>query len=182
MKFTPLKLTGAFKIDLEKRLDERGFFARQFCQAEFKKVNLNTQWEQMNISQSINKGTIRGLHFQRPPMAEIKMVRCIKGAVFDVMVDLRKQSSTFGEWYGEELTAVNRSMFYIPQGFAHGFQTLVDDTELLYWHSQSYSSEHEGGLNLLDRHLSIKWPCDISGISDRDKNFPALSELEPIAL
>jgi len=180
MKFAPLKLDGAYMIDLEKRQDSRGFFARQYCDAEFHDLGLNTRWVQMNTSHSIEKGIVRGMHFQRPPKAEIKMIRCIKGSVFDVIVDLRKGSPTFAEWYGAELSEENHTMLYIPTGFAHGFQTLTDKTELLYWHSEFYASDCEGGVNFSDPELQIAWPLEVSGISDRDQNLESLSKLELI--
>jgi len=180
MKFTPLHLSGAYKIDLEKREDSRGFFARQFCQQEFENRALNTNWVQMNISYNVQIGTVRGLHFQRPNKAEAKMVRCLRGAIFDVIVDLRQNSKSFQKWYGTELSEDNRSLLYIPKGFAHGFQTLRPETELLYWHSEFYSPEHEGGLNPQCEALNIKWPLAVSEMSSRDKSFPSLIELDSI--
>ena len=180
MKFSPLPLSGAYQVDLEKREDERGFFARQFCEQEFASKGLNTDWVQMNISHSTQAGTVRGMHFQRPPEAEIKMIRCLKGAIFDVIVDLRQDSESYGEWYGAELSSDNRSLFYIPKGFAHGFQTLEPETELLYWHSAAYSPKCEGGLNPQCETLKIKWPLAVTEISNRDIDFPNLNELDPI--
>jgi len=177
MKFTPLPLAGSFQIDLEKREDNRGFFARQFCQKEFIANGLNTEWVQMNISHSVQRGTLRGLHFQRPPKAEIKMLRCLKGCIFDVIVDLRQSSDTYGHWYGVELSDTNRRLLYIPQGFAHGFQTLSPNTELLYWHSEFYSPEHEGGVNLQCGKLNINWPLPVTEISNRDIGFLDLTKL-----
>ncbi len=180
MIFTPLPLAGAFRIDLDRREDARGFFARLFCAKEFANHGLTTTWVQCNTSLSRTEGTLRGLHFQRPPMAEVKMVRCLKGAIFDVMVDLRAGSSSFGHWTALELTAENRSMAYIPEGFAHGFQTLSPETELLYFHSQVYSPAHECGLRHDDPRLGIQWPRPVADLSSRDAEHPGLDTLEPI--
>ena len=182
LKFTKLPLKGAYTIDMEKYGDDRGFFARYWCQNEFSKIGLDPNIVQINNSMSKNKGTLRGLHFQRPPRAETKIVRCIHGAVWDVVVDLRVDSSTFGNWFGTELTAENRTMMYVPKGFAHGFQTLVDNVELLYLHSEFYSKEDEGGLLYNDEDVAIDWPLPIPEISERDKSHPLLHELEPIKL
>ncbi len=181
MLFTPLALAGAFRIDLEKREDARGFFARLFCVEEFRAHGLESSWAQMNTSMSRSPGTLRGLHFQRPPMAEAKVVRCFRGAVFDVIVDLRAGSPTFGTWDSLELTQDNRSMVYVPKGFAHGFQTLEPDTELLYFHSAPYSAAHEGGLHHGDPALAIKWPRSVTEISARDASHPTLASTGPIA-
>jgi len=182
MIFSALKIDGAFKIDLDKKEDSRGFFARQYCNIEFENNGLNTNWVQMNMSFSKSKGTLRGMHFQREPKAEIKMVRCIRGAIFDVIVDLRKNSKSYGENIATELSAENRSMIYIPKGFAHGFQTLTENVELLYWHSECYSLDHEGGLNPLDNSIKSIWPVNVSDISNRDTKHPLLNNLEPIQL
>lgn len=178
MKFVPLPLASAYQVDLNKHEDSRGFFARQFCQKEFQAHGLNTDWVQMNISHSAQSGTVRGLHFQRAPEAEVKMVRCLKGAIFDVIVDLRDSSPSYGKWYGTELSSQNRSMLYIPKGFAHGFQTLEPETELLYWHSAFYSPVSEGGLNPECKTLNINWPLTITEMSARDTYFPGLTELD----
>lgn len=180
MIFTELPLQGAFRVDLERRGDERGFFARLFCTGEFAEHGLNTTWAQVNNSFSHSVGTVRGLHFQRSPMAEVKLVRCLKGAIWDVIVDLRAGSSTFGQWTALTLDDENRTMIYIPAGFAHGFQTLRPDTELLYFHSQFYSTAHEGGLAHDDPMLGIPWPMPVNGLSARDAAFPQLIALEPL--
>jgi dTDP-4-dehydrorhamnose 3,5-epimerase len=180
MIFTELPLTGAFRIDLERRQDDRGFFARMFCAREFAAARLPTAWVQMNDSFSARAGTLRGLHFQRPPMAEAKLVRCLKGAVFDVIVDLRRGSATFGRWTSLHLDEENRAMIFIPPGFAHGFQTLRPDTELLYLHSEFHSPGHEGGLAHDDPALAVPWPLPVTGLSPRDAAFPALDAIEPL--
>ena len=182
MNFTELPLKGAFTIDLEKIEDGRGFFARYFCSEEFENQGLNISVTQMNTTLSKERGTIRGLHFQRPPKAEIKIVRCIRGSIWDVIVDIRESSPTYGKWYGAELNVNNRKMMYVPKGFAHGFQTIVDNVELLYLHSEFYSKEDEGGLLYNDKDVAIEWPLPVLVISKRDKSHPVLNKLEPIKL
>ena len=182
MKFTPLPLAGAFRIDLEPRGDSRGFFARLFCAEEFAAHGLKSVFVQSNTSFSAARGTLRGLHFQRPPAAEAKLLRCLRGAIFDVIVDLRDGSDTFGRWHGERLDDENRSMIYAPEGFAHGFQTLTDGVEMLYLHSAPYSAPNEGGLRWDDPSVAIEWPLDVTEQSARDAGFPTLDALEPIRL
>lgn len=182
MIFNTLPFSGAFRIELEPRGDSRGFFSRLYCSQEFAANGLATTWSQCNMSFSANRGTVRGLHFQRPPSAEVKLVRCVAGAVFDVIVDLRSGSATYGHWHGERIDQKNRSMLYVPEGFAHGFQTLTDNTEMLYFHSHSYSVEDEGGLRWDDGDLGIQWPIAVSNMSPRDVTFPTLNKLEPILL
>nr|VFJ57012.1 MAG: dTDP-4-dehydrorhamnose 3,5-epimerase [Candidatus Kentron sp. FW] len=182
MIFTPLPLAGAFRIDLEKLQDERGFFARSFCAQEFRSHDLKIHWEQMNISFNEHKGTLRGLHFQRPPAAEVKVVRCLRGAIWDVIVDLRTGSIDYGKWCGVELTSDNRAMVYVPEGFAHGFQTLQAETEIQYLVSVAYSPEHESGLNFNDPDLSIAWPLPVTNISDKDRRQLFLRQIEPLSV
>jgi len=182
MIFNTLPLKGSYTVDIDKREDDRGFFARYYCIKEFEKEGLTTNIVQMNSTLSKKKGTIRGLHFQRQPKAETKVVRCISGSIWDVIVDIRENSPTYGKWYGLELSSNNRTMMYVPKGFAHGFQTLVDNVELLYLHSEFYSKQLEGGLLYNDKALAIDWPLPVSEISKRDKSHPALYELEPIKL
>jgi dTDP-4-dehydrorhamnose 3,5-epimerase len=179
MIFSPLPLPGAFAIDLERREDARGFFARLFCAQEFADQGLQTTWVQCNTSFTSARGTLRGMHFQYSPMAEAKLIRCLHGAIFDVMVDVRDGSPTFGRWTALELSAQNRTMAYIPAGFAHGFQTLMSDTELLYFHSQVYSAVNEGGLRYDDPTVAIPWPLPVTALSPRDAAFPGLDMLEP---
>lgn len=176
MIFTPLPLSGAFRVDLEHRGDSRGFFARMFCSDEFASQGLTTQWVQCNTSFTTARGTVRGLHYQRPPMAETKLLRCLKGAIFDVIVDLRPASSTYARWHGEQLDDQNRSMICVPEGFAHGFQTLTPNVEMLYFHSAPYSAEHEVGLHWNDRSLAIDWPLPVTEVSARDAAFPTLED------
>ncbi len=180
MKFVRLPLTGAYRVDLEPQGDSRGFFARLFCVEEFAKYRLETRWVQCNTSFTAATGTIRGLHFQRPPMAEAKLVRCVRGAIWDVIVDLREASNTFGRWHGERLDDQNRSMLYVPKGFAHGFQTLTDGVEMLYFHSEKYSRQHEAGLRWNDPAVAIDWPLKLTEQSGRDAGFPSVDTLEPI--
>lgn len=180
MIFTPLPIAGAFRVELERRGDARGFFARLYCAEEFAAQGLCTSWVQMNTSLSHRAGTLRGLHFQRPPAAEAKLVRCLRGAIHDVLVDLRAGSPTYGHWHAERLSDDNRAMLYIPEGCAHGFQTLVPETELFYMHSAPYSPAHEGGLHHADPDLAIDWPLPVADLSGRDAQFPMLKDLEPI--
>jgi dTDP-4-dehydrorhamnose 3,5-epimerase len=182
MIFTQLAIEGAYRVDLERRGDARGFFARLFCAEEFAAHGLVTNWVQMNTSFSAERGTLRGLHFQRPPKAEAKVVRCLKGAIYDVIVDLRAGSPTHGQHIALELNDENRAMAYIPRGCAHGFQTLTPDAELLYLHDEFYSPDHEGGVHHADPDLGIDWPQPPTQLSARDQAFPTLREMEPIAL
>ena len=182
MRFAELPIPGAFRIDLEKREDDRGFFARLYCREEFADQGLNTEWVQMNDSFSRTVGTLRGLHYQRPPHAETKLVRCLKGAIFDVIVDLRAGSDSFGRSQAVELTEDNRTMLYIPKGVAHGFQTLRSDTELLYFHSELYAPGAEGGVRYDDPDIGVPWPLPVAEVSDRDRAHPTLKETEPLVL
>jgi dTDP-4-dehydrorhamnose 3,5-epimerase len=182
VRFTELPLAGAFRVELEPRGDARGFFARLFCAEEFAAHGLATGWVQCNTSFTAAQGTVRGLHFQRPPMAETKLLRCIRGAIFDVIVDLRAGSPTFGRWHGERLDDQNRTMICVPEGFAHGFQALTPDVEMLYFHSALYSAAHEGGLRWDDARVAVNWPLGVTEMSARDAAFPGLEALEPIRL
>ena len=175
MKFTQTPLKGAFLIDLEKRGDERGFFARLFCQEEFRQQALDTQFIQANNSHSTQKGTLRGMHYQLGAMAETKLVRCIKGSFYDVILDLRPDSSTFGQSFGAVLSAENRTMMYVPKGFAHGFLTLEEDSEVIYLVSQVYSKELERGVRWNDPHFAIAWPEVPQVVSERDQSHPDFS-------
>ncbi len=168
MKFTPTPLEGAFLIDLEKRGDERGFFGRLYCQKEFEAKNLTPTFVQVNNSLSKIEGTLRGLHYQVAPKAEDKLVRCIRGSIWDVILDLRPTSATYGQWYGYTLTAENRTMMYVPKGFAHGFVTLESDSEILYFVSEFYSPEHERCVRWDDPSFKIRWPKQPKVISEKD--------------
>jgi len=177
MHFKRLPLEGAYLIDPDPFKDDRGLFARVFCGQELKEIGHTKGIAQINHSVTVQKGAIRGIHFQYAPKAEIKMVRCIGGAVFDVIIDIRKLSSTFGKWHGEILSSDNMKMMYIPEGFAHGFQTLEQNSELLYLHTEFYSPEYEGGVRFDDPDLAIDWPLPPAVISERDRSLPLVSEL-----
>jgi len=172
MKFTPTPLKDAFLIDLDKLGDDRGFFARFFCTKEFSDQGLFSEILQINNSLTAKKGTLRGMHYQLPPSGEIKVVRCIRGALYDVILDLRADSPTFGQWFGETLSAENRRMLYAPRGFAHGFITLEDDTEAFYLTSTSYDPDQERGIRYNDPKFNIKWPIDPIEVSEKDANWP----------
>lgn len=172
MKFYPTPLRDAHLIELEKRGDDRGFFARVFCTDEFARAGLEMRFVQINNSLSAQKGTLRGLHYQLTPAAEVKVVRCIRGALFDLILDIRPGSPTFGRWYGAELSAENRLMMYVPRGFAHAILTLADDTEALYLVSAAYSPQNERGIRWNDPKFSIDWPITPQVISDKDTGWP----------
>jgi dTDP-4-dehydrorhamnose 3,5-epimerase len=172
MIFTATPLSGSYLVGLQPFKDNRGWFARFFCKDEFLQIGHDKEWVQLNHSVSFEKATIRGMHFQLPPYQEIKMVRCIAGKVFDVIVDLRKGSPTFLQWYGAELSEDNQQMMYIPAGFAHGFQTLTDNCQLIYHHSERYTPKAESGLRFDDPAVSIKWPLPLKTISDKDAQYP----------
>ena len=176
MKINHTPLQNAFTIELEPFTDDRGLFARVFCQQELQQILHDKEIVQINHSSTRQKGAIRGMHFQYPPKAETKIVKCLRGSVFDVMVDLRRNSITFLKWYGETLSAENNKMMYIPEGFAHGFQTLKNDCELLYLHTEFYSRESEGGLRYDDPMINISWPLKATDISERDNSHPLLSK------
>ena len=172
MIFSEARLQGAFVVDIDPIEDDRGFFSRSFCQREFMKHGLKTEVVQSNISFNLAKGTLRGMHFQRPPMSEAKLVRCTRGKVYDVIVDLRPDSETYRLWEGFELSAENRRSIYIPEGFAHGFQTLEDNSELFYQMYQFYSPEHASGVRWDDPAFGVRWPLPTPVISSRDNSFP----------
>lgn len=178
MTFDELPVAGAYRIGLEPHADERGFFARTFCAREFAERGLVECFVQANLSHNPHRGTLRGLHFQRSPHAEAKLVRCTRGALFDVVVDLRPDSPTYGRWAGVELSADNRRALYVPEGCAHGFQTLSDDTEAFYLVSAFYVPDAEGGLCWDDPRLAIDWPVRPPPlISPKDAAWPTLEEL-----
>ena len=172
MIFTETSLKGAFIIDLEPVRDERGLFARTWCQREFEAQGLKASWVQNNISENRKKGTVRGMHYQIPPHDEIKLVRCTKGAIYDVIVDLRPDSPTFCQHVGVTLSAENRRALYIPQHFAHGFQSLSDDIEVFYQMSAFYEPSSGRGFRWNDPAFNIKWPEPVTVISAKDKTWP----------
>ena len=171
MIFKETKLKGAYVIELEPLQDERGFFARSFCKREFEQHGLNPAIAQCNISYNKKKSALRGMHYQVAPYEEAKLVRCIRGAIYDVIIDLRPESLTFKQWIAVELTAENRKMLYIPEGFAHGFLTLEDDTEVFYQMSESYHPECARGVRWDDPAFQIKWPMDKVILSDKDRAY-----------
>lgn len=176
MKFTSTGLKGSYVIEVALIEDERGWFVRTFCKDEFREIGHTKEWVQMNHSFTNEAGSIRGMHFQKPPFSEIKLIRCIAGKVFDVIIDLRKNSDTFLKWFGVELSAVNKRMIYIPEGFAHGFQTLTDHCELIYNHSEYYKPNVEGGIKYDDKMIGIKWPLPAKNISERDQKHEQLTD------
>lgn len=176
MTFSSTTLEGSYLVHPERFSDDRGWFARTYCANEFKQIGHRDEWVQMNHSYTAKRGTVRGMHYQLPPFREIKLVRCIRGKIFDVIVDIRKDSPTFLKWFGVELNDTEMKMLYIPEGFAHGFQSLSDDCELIYMHSEFYQPGHEGGIKYNDQLVNIQWPEDITVISNRDESHPALNE------
>jgi dTDP-4-dehydrorhamnose 3,5-epimerase len=172
VQFHKTPLEGAYRIELDKRGDHRGFFARAFCENEFGAAGLKTRFVQANNSLTLKKGALRGLHYQLPPSAEVKVVRAIRGALWDVIVDLRPGSPTYLKWFGVELNEDNRSMLYIPRGFGHGFITLTDNVEAFYLHSAFYSPGAERGLRWNDPAVRIDWPSEPIDISDKDRAWP----------
>lgn len=173
MKFVPVGLADAYLVELEPRHDERGSFARTWCRDEFSEHGLNPALAQCSTSRNRRMGTLRGMHFQRPPHAEAKLVRCTRGSIFDVVVDLRRGSATHAAWFGAELSEERGNAMYVPDGFAHGFQTLTDDAEVLYMISTQYAPEFAGGVRWDDLAFGIEWPeSPQRTISDRDRSWP----------
>jgi dTDP-4-dehydrorhamnose 3,5-epimerase len=179
MLFAKTKLAGAYLIDVERREDPRGFFARAFCKHEFEAHGLESFIAQTNLSHNIKQGTIRGMHFQYPPAAETKLVRCTRGAILDIIVDLRPESETYLESLAVELNEENRRALYVPKRFAHGFQALADKTDLLYTVSEFYAPQLDSGLSFKDPRLSLKWPLPVSLVSEKDLGFAFLEAIEP---
>ncbi len=172
MIFRETPIVGARLIDLEKRGDSRGFFARVFCRQEMAGQGLVADILQINTSLSVQKGTLRGMHYQLAPAAEVKIVRCIRGALYDVIVDLRPDSPSFGAWFGAELSAENRTMLYVPKGCAHGFLTLEENTEAFYLVDSAYAPDLERGLRYDDPRFAITWPAEPVEVSDKDRAWP----------
>ena len=173
MKFNKTRIPGTYIIELEKVGDERGFFARAWCQKEFREHDLVTQFVQCNLSFNKRGNTLRGMHYQSAPLEEVKLVRCTRGAIFDVIIDLRPESSTFLKWIGVELTSDNYNMLYVPERFAHGYLTLTKESEVFYQVSQFYSPNHERGVRWNDPVFGIDWPIDGDVvISEKDNNWP----------
>ncbi len=175
MIFQETKLKGAYIVDIERREDDRGFFARSWCRREFEAHGLNPRIAQCDVSFNARKGTLRGMHYQVKPFEEAKLVRCTMGSLCDVIVDLRPGSPTFKKHLGVVLTAENRTMLYVPEGFAHGFLTLEDETEVHYQISEFYAPDHARGFRWNDPAFGIAWPADVTVISERDRNYPDFS-------
>lgn len=176
MIFRETPLPGAYVIDIERLEDERGFFARTWCAREYQAHGLNPRLVQCSISFNAKKGTLRGMHYQLPPFTEAKVVRCTRGAIFDVIIDLRRESPTFRQHFGITLTPESRTMLYVPEGFAHGLLTLEDETEVLYLISEFYAPEYARGVRWNDPAFAIKWPAPVQVISARDANYPDFAD------
>jgi dTDP-4-dehydrorhamnose 3,5-epimerase len=176
--FTETRLKGAFILDLERRQDDRGFFARVFCQREFEEHGLKTSIAQANVAYNKHKGTLRGMHFQFPPRAETKLVRATRGAILDIIVDLRPESPTYLEHVAVELSADNGRALYVPERFAHGYQVIQDNTETSYQVGEFYAPETEGGLLYNDPRLGLSWPLPVTEISPKDAVWKPLCEVE----
>jgi len=176
MKFNQLAIAGVYTVDIDKHGDDRGFFARTWCAREFQSVGLKSAILQSNIAVSKEKGTLRGLHYQTAPFEEAKLIRCVRGSMYDVIVDLRRKSRTYKNWVGVELSSESYAMVYVPEGCAHGYQTLERDTEINYHVTQYYSPAHERGLRWNDPQFNIQWPItEGMVISDKDSNWPDYS-------
>lgn len=172
MKFTEIPLKGAYIVELEAKEDRRGFFARTYCREEFSAHGLDFNVLQANISGNLKKGTLRGMHYQSDPAAEIKLVQCVSGSVYDVIIDLRPESKTYCHWFGLELSVANRRLLYIPEGFAHGFQTLEENSTLYYLMSQFYAPQYARGVRWNDPAFGIKWPLSDPVIAEKDRLLP----------
>lgn len=172
MIFTETRLKGAYIVEPEKRCDDRGFFARSWCEKEFAEHHLNPRTVQCNISFNTRRGTLRGMHYQTAPFAEAKLVRCTQGAIYDVIIDLRPDSPTFTKAFAETLTASDHKMLYVPEGFAHGFLTLEDNSEVFYQMSEFYAPQHARGVRWNDPAFEIDWPVAEPIMANRDRNYP----------
>lgn len=179
MKFETTTLTGVMQIDLEKRGDDRGYFARTFCADEFARHGLVTTFVQVNHSHSVRRGTLRGLHFQRAPHREDKLIRVVRGAIHDVVLDLRPDSPSYGRWEGFHLSAANSRMVFVPAGCAHGFQTLEDGTDAIYQVSHPFTPAAEGGARWNDPAFGIEWPLPVAVITDKDASWPNIDLARP---
>jgi dTDP-4-dehydrorhamnose 3,5-epimerase len=176
LRFVPTPLAGLTVVVGQPSVDERGRFVRVFCAQEFAALRAGLQFAQVNLSRTAQQGTVRGMHFQRAPAADAKLVRCVHGAVYDVAVDLRAGSPTFLRWFAVELSADAENAVLIPEGFAHGFQARIDGAELLYMHTATYAPQHEGGVRHDDPRLSIEWPLPARNVSARDRSFPLIDD------
>lgn len=178
MKITATDIAGVFVVEPDPQRDKRGFFERRFCAHEFEQADITVHIVQINRSRSFQRGTIRGLHYQLPPMSELKIVQCLRGRIFDVAVDLRKDSPTYLKWHAEILDNENGRALCIPHGCAHGLQTLADDSEVLYFTDQFYSPEHERTVFYADAQIGITWPEPVTSISEKDLSAPPVEALE----
>jgi dTDP-4-dehydrorhamnose 3,5-epimerase len=176
MKFQKTTLPGVWLIDLELRTDERGFLTRTYCETEFSELGLNTRWPQNNLTLTKKRGMVRGMHFQAEPKPEVKLIRCTGGAICDVLVDVRRDSATFGRWQSFELTGENRRTLYVPAGIAHGFQCLADNAEVVYHMSEFYYPDLARGIRWNDPQVGIRWPLAEQLLSERDQALPLLAE------
>ncbi len=176
MIFTKTNLQGAYIIDIEKKEDNRGFFARTFCANEFADNNLESKFVQANTSFNYKKGTLRGMHYQKSPYEEDKLVRCTRGSIFDAIIDLRKDSPTYKKWFGIELSAENRKSLFVPKGFAHGYMTLEDNSEVTYLVTQFYTPDADSGIKFNDPAFNIEWPITPVLVSEKDLNHPEFKE------
>jgi len=179
MKIQATPLEGLVLIETQPVMDQRGRFARLFCDDELSAIRPNLHWPQINLSETLHCGTTRGMHFQYPPATEAKLIRCLRGRVFDVAVDLRAESPTFLRWHGVELNESNDMQFFIPEGFAHGFQALTDNVQLLYMHTTPWQHAHEGGLRPDDPAIAITWPLPLTQVSEKDRSAPLLDDKFP---
>lgn len=182
MIFTQTPLKGAYIIETKPFTDDRGLFARTFCKNEFQQIGHTKEFVQFNHSVTTHKGSIRGMHYQLPPFSEIKLIRCIRGKVFDVIIDIRQGSPTFLKHFSIELSEDNRLSLYIPEGFAHGFQTLEDNAQLIYHHTSFYQPGYEGGIRFSDPAVGINWPLQVTRISEKDSNYEFLNNFNGIKL
>ena len=176
MEFIASHIDGLYTVLLKKLEDDRGLFARTYCKNEFKKIGFDKEFVQFNHSFNKLKGTIRGMHFQQMPFAETKLIRCVQGAIYDVAVDIRKNSPTYLQWFGAELTAENMVSVLIPEGFAHGFQTLKNDSALIYHHTAFYTPQADAGIRFDDAAININWKLPAVNISAKDKNYPLIDK------
>jgi dTDP-4-dehydrorhamnose 3,5-epimerase len=176
MTFTATPIAGAYVIMLAPHGDARGWLLRTYCKASFAQIGHDHEFVQMNHTMTHRRGTVRGMHFQHPPCAEIKLARCVRGSVYDVIVDVRAGSTTLLQWFGVELSAENHRCMYIPAGCAHGFQTLVDDCEMVYCHTAEYSPTHEGAVRYDDPRVGVRWPLPVAEVSTRDQGHALLND------
>lgn len=174
MKFISTGFKELYVIEPLSQRDERGSFTRLYCEKEFSEINFLKKFVQVNSSFNVKKGTLRGLHYQLPPFEETKLIKCVSGKVFDVVVDIREKSATYLKWFGVELSKQNMKMILIPDGFAHGFLTLEDNTELIYCHTEFYNPSAERGICYNDEVLNIQWPSDIIKVSEKDRKYPLI--------